>query len=220
MVARGAVIALLVLALAAPTAAAQAASGTEWYPCIQCHATIQPAATVSESQFHGINLSEGPHAGLYCVNCHVPESAMMELRGGIPLAVKGFNSTEDLYRVNELCAQCHADIYELYLVGAHGNTTFDCPGGETHIVYGYNGVKYYYHDCPPGSTYQSRPAQPCIACHDPHQPKMEPASILPVPSERPEPPPQDEILLGGVSTGVAGAALILLALALHRHGGG
>jgi len=217
LAARGVLIALLLAALAAPAAAAQA---SEFYPCVQCHATLVPNATVSASSFHGINLSEGPHAGLYCVNCHVPESGMMLLRGGVPLAIPGVHNESSLFEVNKLCAQCHANIYELYQAGAHGNTTFTCEGGDTQVIIGYNGVKYYYHDCPPGSTYEPRPAQPCIACHNPHQPKMEPPSILPPPSDRPEPPPQDEILLGGVSTGVAGAALVLLAIALHRRGGG
>ncbi len=209
----GIVLVFLALAMASPVGLAQS---TDVYPCIQCHATLQPPGTSNYSAFHGVNLTEGKHAGLYCVNCHVPESGMMELRGGVEIAVKGFHNETDLYRVNQLCAQCHMDIYELYMNNAHGNQTYTCQGGETYTVIGYNGVKYYYHDCPPGTEYETVPAKPCIACHDPHDPQMEPLNILPPPSERPPPPPQDEILLGGVGTGVAGAVLVLLAIALHK----
>lgn len=210
---------LLIVALAiTPTARAESSEQMELYPCIQCHAAIKPPATTNTSEFHNITLKDG-HSGLYCVNCHNPDASMMELHGGVPLRVPGFHNRTQLYDTNKLCAQCHSDIYELYQHGAHGNTTFTCPGGETHIIIGYKGVKYVEHDCPPGTKYQMKPQEPCIVCHDPHDPKFKPLSILPPPSDRPEPPPQGEIVAGGVSTLVAGIALIVLAVFAQKREG-
>ena len=212
---------MLILLVAAPLvalhAAAEEGGPSQYYPCIKCHATLKPTGLTNFSEFHGIKL-EGKHSSLVCSNCHIPDSGMMKLRGNVSIAIPGLSDESSLFETNKLCAECHADIYESYLIGAHGNMTFTCEGGNTSIVYGYKGVKYYYHDCPRNATYTPVQNKPCIACHNPHSPHFKPVSILPPPSDRPEPPKQDYIVYAGIPVVISGVILIALAPILHRRG--
>jgi hypothetical protein len=205
----------LALVLSPSLHARQSDYNPEYYPCSKCHTKIIPPATVNVSKYHNINLTVGAHKGLQCINCHNPDTAMMTMKNGVPLAILGLNTTKELMNLNKLCAQCHMDIYELYNAGAHGNSTYECPNGETLTVIGVNGVKYYQHLCDK-HNYTRVPKEPCVKCHDPHNPTMHAISILPPPSDRPEPPNQDYITITGVAVFFSGLTLIALSPILYK----
>ncbi|MEB3807051.1 MAG: hypothetical protein GSR73_06015 [Desulfurococcales archaeon] len=202
--------------LLATTVAQAYQQGTTPYPCSTCHATMKQLPETSYSAFHGINLTGGAHAGLYCTSCHDPGSNMMALRGGVNITKLLFSkSSQERMDVAKTCAVCHVQIYKDWLNLAHGNTTFTCLNGDVTEVIGYKGVRYYQHECPPGSTYTPAPAKSCIDCHDPHHPTMYPLNPLPKPSHRPEPPDESGILYGGIAVVAVGVALILAAPLVH-----
>lgn len=221
-------MAALILAASAPYTIADASTNdtqpvpvsdyVKVYPCDTCHANFKPPATTNVSEYHGVNLTLGAHRGLTCINCHDPDSGMMKLQNGVDIAFYGLHNDTMTMKINTMCSVCHPKEYESYVRGAHGNRTYTCSGGMVEEIVGYNGVTYYQHYCSSEHGYQATPAKPCIACHDPHNPVMEPPTVLPPPSERPPPPSQDYILIGGVSVVTAGFALIAGAVILHRKG--
>ena len=214
-------VAVILVLLAALTMAGQVAVAEEnpLYPCVSCHAQVGAKPGRTASVFHGVNLTGTSHEGVTCSSCHDPESKMMLLRGGVNISTLLFGDRSDRMVVYATCQQCHSGIVEDWLVLAHGNATYTCTGGETVRVQGYQGVAYYLHDCPEGSEYKAVPAQSCVDCHNPHDPTMEPLSILPPTGERPEPPEQDSIVLGGIGVVLVGLGLILAAPIVHSRSG-
>ncbi|NPA84821.1 MAG: hypothetical protein GXO07_02300 [Crenarchaeota archaeon] len=167
---------------------------TPAYPCTYCHTPwLKLDGNVKSAPIHKINLLEGAHAGLYCSNCHDPQDPIRLINGAI-VVPRELASPEQMMQYNTLCATCHPRTYADYLIGAHGNTTFTCEGGKAYFVYGYKGSPYWYHDCPEYTNLQTVPGKPCTFCHNPHDPVKMAASIMPPPSDRPKPYPQDAIL--------------------------
>ncbi len=172
--------------------AAVAEAQYPYYPCKTCHQAINVTGFVREEPFHNIDLKRGAHRGLYCSSCHVAP-LMMELVGGAEIKVIGVHNTEELKETNRVCAVCHPREYRDYIMLVHGNKTFTCEGGNVSLVLGYKGVVYHFHDCPEYRNLKTIPAKACVECHDPHDPTLPPASILPEPSQRPQPPEQSSI---------------------------
>ena len=201
--------ALAALAVLPVTALAQ----YPYYPCITCHQALNVTGMVRSEPFHNISLEVGAHRGLYCSNCHVAP-LMMELVGGIEIRVKGVHNTSQLMETNKLCATCHPREYEDYVRLVHGNKTFTCPGGSVELVKGYKGVVYNFHVCPEYRNLTTVPAKACVECHNPHDPTMPPASILPTPSWRPAPPDQTGVAASTVA--VLFGSILVLGLAAHQ----
>ena len=213
------IITLLAVTAWVPIASAEQ-EAMEVYPCSTCHTAIKVDLNVNVSEFHNIDLTKGAHRGLTCANCHSLANGMMTLRNGVPIAIPGIHNKSALMNINTLCATCHVREFELYQVGAHGNSTYECPGGETILVRGYKGVGYRLHLCDDYHNLKTVPAQPCIACHNPHEPTYYAIGILPPPSDRVPPPPQEDITYGGIGVVVAGLSLIAAAHVLHKRSGG
>jgi len=165
------------------------------YPCSSCHAGVALSGISKASVFHGINLTVGAHSGLYCANCHVPESAMMKLHGGVEIKVLGVHTHSELMDDNKVCASCHPQTYKDYVYFSHGNTSWSCAGGETGLVVGYKSVSYLYHVCEEYRGLKPIHGKACVECHDPHNPTFRPLSILPEPSERPKPPEEFAVVV-------------------------
>ncbi len=201
---------LLLLAVAAlsPLVLAASSGGQEVYPCSQCHAYIAVSGQSRANEFHGIDLAEGAHAGLYCSNCHQAPQVDL-LVGDVNISIPGLHPRDSLMGLNRVCASCHADIYADYRVHAHGNQTYLCNDGVAEMVEGYKGVGYWFHLCPEYVDLKVAPARACVECHNPHAPTMLAPSILPGPSDRPSPPDESGIALGGVVAVFVGLALIL-----------
>ncbi len=197
-------LAFTLLAVFAATATAQ----EDIYPCSSCHADMPLTGVSKASEFHGINLSIGAHRGLYCVNCHVPDSAMMKLRGGVEIRVLGLHGHDELMETNRVCATCHPRTYMDYMRFAHGNTTWTCSGGSVVKIVGYKNVTYDYHVCDDYRNLTRVHAKACVECHNPHDPVVMPLSILPKQSDRPAPPDQLAIAVGGVLSGALGLTMI------------
>ncbi|MCE4625003.1 MAG: hypothetical protein F7C35_03970 [Desulfurococcales archaeon] len=191
-----------------PVSASSQQNPQSLYPCSTCHQRLKVNADINYSWYHGVDLRSGAHKGLMCSNCHNPESAMMELRGNISLAILGVHNRSQLMADNLLCAQCHAKIYKDYLLGAHGNRTFDCPNGQAIEVKGYKGVKWVYHICDDYTKLKQKPARACVECHNPHDPTYYAISILPPPEGRVPPPDESSITYGGIAVLVTGLVLI------------
>jgi len=129
----------------------------------------------------------------------------MKLKNGATVVPIKYASKEDLMSYNTLCAQCHPREYDDYVNLVHGNKTFVCSGGKTVFILGYKGSPYWFHECPNyNGHFKTVPAKSCVECHDPHDPVKMPLSIMPPPSDRPAPYPQESI---------ADATWFLLALA-------
>jgi hypothetical protein len=194
--------------LAALLIAGIALAYTPAYPCTYCHTPFLSNlnGNVHKVPYHKIDLTVGAHAGLYCSNCHDPKEPMKLVNGAVVVPLN-LASREDLMKYNTLCAKCHPRVYADYLVGAHGNSTFVCQGGEKVFVIGYKGAPYWYHQCNSYTNLKVVPGRPCVFCHNPHDPIKPPANIMPPPSDRPKPYPQDAI---AYST----AFLMILATAL------
>ena len=204
-----AVIAVLIILPQSVLLQASAGNGQDIYPCSSCHAGLPVSGVSKWSEFHGINLTTGAHRGLYCVNCHVPDTAMMKLRGGVDIKVLGLHSHEELMETNRACATCHPRTYMDYLHYAHGNTTFKCAsGGEEYRIVGYKNVTYIYHACNDYHNLTLAHPKACVECHNPHDPVVYPLNILPKQSDRPEPPDQTPIAIGGILSGALGLTMI------------
>ena len=195
------------------------------YPCTKCHAHMpQLNGMVKKVPFHHIDLTKGPHRGLYCANCHIPPT-FINLRGGARVYIPGLHNRTLVMQTNKLCAICHPREYQDYLDLIHGNKTFTCPGGKVIIIHGYKGINYYYHICPDGYKHlETLPARACVECHNPHDPVVKPLNILPTPSERPAPPKETSIAIGDVLALVGGLIAVGIAFVVHyappasRHG--
>jgi hypothetical protein len=148
---------------------------------------------IKVSEIHKVMLTKGAHGGLYCSNCHEADNPMI-LKNKAVVVHFQYANKKDLMSYNTLCAQCHPRVYDDYIHLAHGNKTFTCEGGKTVLVFGYKGSPYWYHICNDyNGKFERKPARACVECHDPHDPVMLPASIMPPPSDRPEPYPQGMI---------------------------
>ncbi len=191
---------------------------TEFYPCSSCHATLKISEPRRYSEVHKKNLTLGAHAGLYCTNCHVPEDAMMNLTGGVELAIPGLHSPDSLLKISKLCGLCHADVLQDYEVFAHGNTTFTHGSGKTIIVRGYKGVAYVLHLSSDYKNFKLKHGRACVECHEPHNPIMEPPSILPRQSYRPPPPREGIIAYGGLLIYIISVVLVLASALLKIKG--
>ena len=190
---------LAALALAAAAAEeAEAGGGAEFYPCRTCHAALNLTGDRKAVPFHGIDLTEGAHAGLVCSSCHVAP-LMEELVGGVEVRIPGLHSQEELVELYRVCQTCHARVVEDYLLLVHGNKTMRCPGGESVKVRGYKGVVYDFYVCPEYRNFETVPARACVQCHNPHNPTMPALEPLPLPSTRPPAPEQPGMVVGMTS---------------------
>ncbi len=216
----------LVAALAAAASVAEAAgqyhspANYTFYPCSSCHATMQVTGMKKTVEIHHIDLTQGAHRGLYCVNCHsAPDVWNLKTPDGkVDIAIPGMFSHEDLMKMNKVCATCHPRTYEDYVNLLHGNKTYTCPDGHVELVKGYKGVLYSFHVCKEYKNLKTVPAKACVECHNPHDPVYHAISILPPPSERPPPPPQENIAYGTLAVTIAGMALIVgSAVLLQSH---
>ncbi len=214
---RVAILLLLVAALYAPVLAASS-EGQEFYPCSQCHAALTVSGQSRASEFHGVDLTEGAHGGLYCSNCHLAPQVDV-LVGGVNISIPGLHPRDSLMELNKACATCHADVYRDYQLHAHGNQTYTCSGGTAELVEGYKGVGYWFHLCPEYRDLSVEPARACVECHNPHDPTMPALSILPEPSDRPSPPDESSIALGGLVVVLVGLGIILWVAPLGKGGG-
>ena len=156
----------------------------------------------------------GPHASLNCSNCHRVSVENMTLHvKGIP-HIRGnssevsLSSIKDPMDLNDFCGRCHSDIYEDYLLLAHGNATFTARGEERYVLVGYKGIRYILHIAPDYTNLVKKNARACVECHDPHDPLLKPLNIMPVQSYRPSPPDERWILLYGIIVVLASTILI------------
>ncbi len=205
------IAALVMLTLALPLANATSTETGEiytLYPCSNCHSKITVTGNTHWSYFHDVNLTAGAHSGLMCSNCHDPQSNMMNLVNGVPIALIGLHNQSQLMEVNTLCGICHTKEFEAYNLGAHGNVTYECINGTYIDVKGYNGVTYRLHLCDNYYNLTTKPANPCVTCHNPHEPTYYALSVLPPPSDRVPPPDETNILIGGISVVITGLSLI------------
>ncbi|HID40726.1 MAG TPA: hypothetical protein EYP33_01055 [Pyrodictium sp.] len=214
-----ATIAVVLAVIAIPALMSVKASAQEqtqpypFYPCTSCHQAMQLTGDRKAAPFHGIDLTKGAHRGLFCSNCHTPP-AMIDLVNGAKVYIPGLHDTEKLKETNKVCAVCHPRVVKDYNYLVHGNTTYICQGGNVTRVIGYKGVGYTFHICPEYKNLKTVPAKACVECHDPHDPTMPPASILPAPSERPAPPDETSIAYGTLAAVIGGLALVVGALVL------
>ncbi|RUM47396.1 MAG: hypothetical protein DSY37_02460 [Hyperthermus sp.] len=191
----------------------------QFYPCSQCHATMKVTGMVKKQPFHGIDLTKGAHAGLYCVNCHAaPQVDRLKTRNGyVDIAIPGLMGHEELMKLNKVCERCHPQTYRDYMHLAHANKTYTCSGGSVEIVKGYKGIAYDFHVCSEYKNLAMKPAKACVECHDPHVGVYPAISIMPPHSERPAPPPEETIAYGLIAAVTAGLALLLTSVALASH---
>jgi len=213
-VARAALAALLLAAVMLTGIAVMAsAQGQKYpfYPCKTCHAAMKLTGHRKVVPFHGIDLTKGPHRGLYCNNCHIPPT-MQKLINNAEVYIPGIHPREKLMETNRVCAVCHPREYMDYMLLVHGNKTYTCPGGKDIKVKGYKGVIYDFHICPNGwKNLKAVPARACVECHDPHDPTYYALGPLPEPSLRPPPPNEDVITYGMIASGIGGLILIISA---------
>ena len=210
---------LLMLVIIGIAAAALTSSGhasSKLYPCERCHLLLRVSGRVHSSEYHGINLTAGAHAGLVCADCHVPPR-MSELRGGASVADY---YAGDYKALNVVCEGCHRRVYRDYIDLVHGNKTILCPGEENILVKGYKGVGYWLHICRDYYHLKAEPARGCVECHNPHDPHYKPLSPLPPPSRRPPPPDEETVAYGTIGVVVASLALIGSSLLAERRRGG
>ena len=222
-----ALIALTALVLAAAFAAAAAAESHfkdpdkyPFYPCTKCHATMQVTGLKKVVQVHGINLTRGAHAGLYCVNCHsTPDVWNMKTpEGKVKIAIPGMMNRTELMRMNKVCLQCHPRTVHDFDILLHGNKTWSCPKGTEELVIGYKGVGYWFHDCPDYHNLTAKPARACVECHDPHVAYYYAIKPLPPHDSRAPPPDEEAITYGTLAVAISSASLILAAaILLPRH---
>ncbi len=193
----------------------KASEETGIYPCQQCHAVLNVTGLVREETVHDKNLTIGAHRGLYCANCHkAPTVWIMEGLNDtlVEIGIKDIHSREKLDEMNLVCAKCHYDIYEDYTRLAHGNSTFVCEEGRIINVAGYKGVIYSFHECKEYSKFTPVPARACVECHNPHNPTMEPLSILPKQNYVAPTPKQDNVVYGTLAVTITAMSLIVLAI--------
>ncbi|NOZ88897.1 MAG: hypothetical protein GXO15_03135 [Crenarchaeota archaeon] len=221
--------ALTLLAVAAVSTVAAAAAthfkspaNYTFYPCTQCHATMQVTGLVKSEPMHNINLAKGAHRGLYCVNCHsVPDVWNMKTPyGKVEIAIPGMMNRSELMKMNEVCLQCHPRTVHDFDFLVHGNKTYTCPDGDMYLVKGYKGVGYWFHDCPEYRNLEAKPARACVECHDPHVGHYFALKPLPPHDERPPPPDQEAITYGTLAVAISSMSLILAAaILLPRYNG-
>jgi len=192
----------------------------QFYPCSSCHATMKVTGMKKVVPFHHIDLTKGPHRGLFCASCHsVPDVWNLKTPWGkVEIRIPGLFNHSSLMETNKVCATCHMRTYMDYQFLAHGNKTYTCPGGKVEFIKGYKGVLYAFHICPQYKNLTTVPAKACVECHNPHNPVYRAISILPPPSERPPPPPQSPIEYGTLAVTIAGLSLLLAAAVLaHQY---
>ena len=164
----------------------------------------------------------GSHQSLGCYSCHnlLGENLTLYLEGHpsnlinsspLPIFRVDISKIEDPYEFNEFCGSCHTDILEDYEFFAHGNVTYVTDNHEVVVIKGYKDVFYRLHIADDYYNLQVVPGKACIECHNPHDPVMEPLSILPKQSYRPEPPNQSNIITIGISAVVVGLLLLVIA---------
>ncbi|ALU12012.1 hypothetical protein EYM_07130 [Ignicoccus islandicus DSM 13165] len=183
---------VLTIALAISVALASSTAYTPAYPCTYCHLNMKVNGNVKVSEVHKVDLSKGAHAGLYCSNCHEVDNPM-KLKNGEIVIPMNLATREEKMKYNTLCAQCHPRTFSDYQKLVHGNKTMTCDGGQNILILGYKGSPYWFHQCTDYTHFTKKPARACIECHDPHDPVKLPDSIMPPPSDRPEPYKQDLI---------------------------
>ncbi|GEM_PF-3083335 len=185
------------------------------YPCQKCHVTINVTGITKEEIVHNKNLTIGAHRGLYCANCHkAPTVWIMEGVNGtaIEIGIRGIHGREKLDEMALVCANCHYDIYQDYKRLAHGNSTFTCEGGKIINIAGYKGVVYSFHECEEYRNFTPIPARACVECHNPHDPTMEPPSILPRHNYIAPTPEQDNVVYGTLAVAITAMSLVVLAI--------
>jgi len=205
------VLAVIVPVLSAVTAHAQ--DPAQFYPCTTCHQAMQLTGDKKTVPFHGIDLTKGAHRGLFCSNCHIAPT-MIDLVNGAQVYIPGLHGTQELKETNKVCAVCHPREVADYNYLVHGNKTYVCPNGNVTKVIGYKGVGYDFHICAEYKNLETIPAKACVECHNPHEPTMPPASILPPPSDRPAPPDETSVAYGTIAAVIGGLILAIGALVL------
>jgi len=217
----GVALVLLALLVLAPVKGGLDASSAEenpgqFYPCTSCHQAMDLTGDRKQVPLHGIDLTTGAHRGLMCSNCHVPP-LMQTLINGSEVFIPGFHNQSQVMETNKVCAVCHPHEYVDYERLLHANKTFICPDGQAYKVIGYKGVDYTFHACEEYINLTVVPAKACVECHNPHNPTMMPLNILPEPSNRPEPPEESDVALGGLAALLGSLVLIFPAFMMPKR---
>lgn len=148
----------------------------EMYPCSDCHleTPVNPKQRVLKEEHEDIVLKHGGER-FWCLTCH-------NLKKNPDTLVSMKNTAIDLDQAYLLCGQCHFQRQKDWYFGAHGKRKGAWADPQTIPL---TRDKLRVSDRDKIGTWQGkRIILSCTACHNPHDPVIQPQKPSPVPGVR------------------------------------